>query len=475
MASAHGPRPRRLALWILALAGCCLLILTWNQRDSRLFFPPSWNLSAQQQYATPRSAWFLDGGFMRLDQDDPFASYYTVTTTIEPQTGDLGVRCDQTRMLGTTVLCDNKNVFMSLLRRYGRAGLEGETGSPETIVQDQNRSSNTMVNEAVRPPVLMDLAGKRALILGDSVDRETLVHLRDEVLNDTRYFSGCDMDDSEVLTNFDGSQGAPRMFVIPVEPSLSTSASRTIDSFDFARDVDVNRSPSSLSSRGPAVEHELELVNEADLRARSQVRIDFLHMYGTDEDDLWEDRQSHHQVTAWRSRDRLEKVKSMWGTEPDTYDVVFINFGLWELARYQRTAYDLYSSDDAIGLPQEWLEDYKDRLRVYVERVQTTWSDAKVVIRTVHDPRNNAGGWFRSANMDAGGVKRAPFTRLRVVQLRRAQLHVAQALGLDALNWADRMIGQDDAWLKDEIHPAVPGSLVLAEMYLRTLVETGAA
>ncbi|KAG7532133.1 hypothetical protein FFLO_03821 [Filobasidium floriforme] len=350
--------------------------------------------------------------------------------------------------------------YVTLLRQLDRAAAE-EGRQIETSEEEPSRSPIES-----RSPVLGDLAGKRALILGDSVDRYMLMYLRDEVTNDARYFSECDMDDSRVLKEFGWTQGAPRMMVIPIVPPPGT----TEQEFDFANDVDVNQSPEFLSSGRN--EAQVELVAKAKMRAQAQLRVDFMHMYGTDDDDLWEDRASHQEVTAWRTQDRLEKVKTMWGAEPDTYHAVFINFGLWELARYQRTAYDLHSSDDEIGLPQEWLEDFKNRLRMYVERVQTAWSQAKVVIRTIHDPRENAGGWFRSANMNAGGVRRAPFTRLRVVQLRRAQVQVAQELGLDVLHWADHMIGQDDSWLKDELHPGIPGSLVLAEMYLRMLAET---
>jgi hypothetical protein len=394
---------------------------------------------------------------MRLNRDDPFASYYTVSAEREER---LDMRCDEIRTVGSSILCDNTMAYMSLLRQLDRATAE-QAGQLETSEEEPSRSPIKS-----RSPVLADLAGKRALILGDSVDRYMLLYLRDEVMNDTRFFSECDMDDSRIFREFGWTQGAPRMMVVPVAPSPDT----TIQDFDFANDVDVNQSPEFLSSGRN--EAQVELVAKAKMRAQTQLRVDFMHMYGTDDDDLWEDRASHQEVTAWRTKDRLEKVKTMWGAEPDTYTAIFINFGLWELARYQRTAYNLHSSDNEIGLPQEWLEDFKNRLRMYVERVQTTWSQAKVVIRTIHDPRENAGGWFRSANMIAEKVRRAPFTRLRVVQLRRAQVQVAQELGLDVLHWADHMIGQDDSWLKDELHPGIPGSLVLAEMYLRMLAET---
>lgn len=399
---------------------------------------------------------------MRLDEEDPFASYYSVTG--ETLTSKQLLRCDRTRTVGSTVICDSTNSIVSQLRRYGgRPTVYDETGiSARGDTQHNESPSNDIPWIAEGSPTLSDLAGKRALILGDSVDRNMLYDLRETVLNDTAYFSGCDMDDSRVLQPFDGSQGAPRMMVIPIDRAPS-------EAFDFARDVDVNHSPSTVSDG-----QQVEDMSDISARALSQVRIDFLHMYGTDEEDLWEDRQSHHQVTAWRSKDRLEKVKSMWGTGPDTYSAVVINFGLWELARYQRTAYAVYAADDETGLPQEWLEDYKDRLRAYVATIRSTWSTAQVAIRTIHDPREGAGGWFRSANMDEGGVRSPPFTRLRVVQLRRAQLQVAEELGLNVLNWADHMIGQDASWLKDEIHPAVPGSLVLAEMYLRLLADTKA-
>jgi hypothetical protein len=394
---------------------------------------------------------------MRLNRDDSFASYYTFSPERDER---LDIRCDEIRALENSILCDNTMAYMSLLRQLDRVAAE-ESGQIETSKGEPSRSPIES-----RSPVLADLAGKRALILGDSVDRYMLLYLRDEVMNDTRFFAECDMDDSRVLKEFGWTQGAPRTMVIPVVPSPGTTG----QDFDFAKDVDVNHSPESLSNGRD--EARVDLMAKAKMRAQTQLRVDFMHMYGTDDDDLWEDRASHQEVTAWRTEDRLEKVKTMWGAESDPYNAIFINFGLWELARYQRTAYDLHQADDEIGLPQEWLEDFKDRLRMYVERVQTTWSQAKVVIRTIHDPRENAGGWFRSANMIAEGVRRAPFTRLRVVQLRRAQVQVAQELGLDVLHWADHMIGQDDSWLKDELHPGIPGSLVLAEMYLRMLAET---
>lgn len=399
---------------------------------------------------------------MRLNRNDPFASYYTVTVPQDP-IDNIDMRCDQTRTIGNAVLCESTMTLMSLLRRLSHPK---DNGLTEATSEDQT-SQNPGHPLHTRPPVLAELAGRRALILGDSVERYMLLTLQDEVLKDTRYFRQCDMDDSKVLYKYDWEQGPPRMMVIPVMPSGANGTER----FDFARDVDVNHSPSmqeygstEAATRSPA---------DVEKRARSQVRLDFMHMYGTDDDDLWEDRNSHFQATAWRSKDRIDKVGTMWGTEPDTYDTIFINFGLWELARYQRTAYILHSADEEIGLPQEWLEDYKHRIRMYVERLQKTWSQAKVVIRTIHDPRENAGGWFRSSDMNAGGVKKAPFTRLRVNQLRRAQIQVARDLGLDVLNWADHMIGQHESWLQDEVHPAVPGALILAEMYLRMLAGTG--
>jgi hypothetical protein len=401
---------------------------------------------------------------MRLKTDDPFGSYYTLTGVPgDPLPPTL--KCDQTWVMGNTAGCDNTIAFLSLLREHAQKLRLGSDDTADIAEKAEDPSQDLIASQA-RLPVLADLAGKRALILGDSVDRNTLYHFQDGILNDTRYFSGCDMDDSRILRPFNGEQGSPRMIVIPILP-LPTEMD-TSEPFNFEKDVDVNHSLEDVLEGA-----EVEASGLIRARAMSQLRIDFLHMYGTDDDDLWEDRQSHQGVTAWRSQDRLEKVKSMWGAAPDTYDAVFVNFGLWELARYQREAYTLHSTDDQIGLPQDWLEDYKERLRAYVERIQSTWLHAKVVIRTIHDPHEGAGGWFRSATMSEGGERHAPFTRLRVVQLRRAQLQVAAELELEVLNWADHMIGQDgDSWLRDDIHPAAAGSYVLGEMYLRSLAET---
>jgi hypothetical protein len=73
---------------------------------------------------------------MRLNRDDPFASYYTVSAERDER---LDMRCDEIRTVGSSILCDNTMAYMSLLRQLDRAAAE-QAGQLETSEEEPSRS-----------------------------------------------------------------------------------------------------------------------------------------------------------------------------------------------------------------------------------------------------------------------------------------------------------------------------------------------
>lgn len=343
-----------------------------------------------------RSAWLNDNGVLSLSPNPLDSVYRTMAGT----DGDTYTCDDVVTTESGTPICENRMV-------YSRALLAAS--EPAQLTPSTSH-------------ILASLAGKRVLLMGDSIERFLMVGFRDSVPNGT--FRTHTLSTPSTEGDFDGPGG--RVAILPTG------------------------------------------VEDAPLE------VDFLHYYGLDESVIWGgrlDRRDPNEV-AFAASERFEQMLEVW-PGADRYQVIVLDFGLCELARHQHEAYAEHGVDAYDGLPAEWVTDYIVRFRRMIQRARFAYPSARIVVRQLHGVAwYNAGGWFVPEDLPPETPRADAFTPLRVFQLRQAQAAVAAAEGVELFTWANRMLGQADGALLDTIQPAEPGMWVYAEMLLRLTAET---
>ncbi len=194
---------------------------------------------------------------------------------------------------------------------------------------------------------------------------------------------------------------------------------------------------------------------------------DFLHFYGLDEADIWQDKGSHESGGPATLTARFERLVEIWGH--NHYDVICLGSGLWDVARYQRESYTLYEKDDFIGLPVEFIEQWISSARHLISLIRTAFPNSRIVYRIIHNPRSSSGGWFLPPHLPSHIPKSQPFTPLRIHQMQQAQLALVESEGIEMIPFGLMTRGQDERWLKDDIHQGVAGSAILAELLMEKL------
>ncbi|BFZ62480.1 hypothetical protein YB2330_003574 [Saitoella coloradoensis] len=226
------------------------------------------------------------------------------------------------------------------------------------------------------------------------------------------------------------------------------------------------------------------------------LKVAWSFFYGFDETDMWQDKKSAYTAPGQfseRWRLSLEALKTI-----PTPNLVMVNAGFWELARFDRLYERAYKSEpdpptvsteflnEYIGLTTQWLADVR----------KAVGSSPRIRWRQTHYPGKATGSYFTIA-----GEKKKPRARFHEVKIRalnaaagvavqqaseaelRSRISWPEKPGLGELQddgsitiWpiGDIMSGWDTKlWVRDEIHQTADvGSFVFGESLMEYLARS---
>ncbi|KNE98787.1 hypothetical protein PSTG_07975 [Puccinia striiformis f. sp. tritici PST-78] len=293
--------------------------------------------------------------------------------------------------------------------------------------QDRNR-----VDKWGRPyPDLTFLRGKTILLIGDSVDRNSLEHLHELVHADVRSLSYHD------INRPPSKQWDPRS--TPWEVNLGLLNPRNYSNASAPNNL---RSFAGLNCK---------LING--------------FFYGLDDIDEFSVQSDWHPpgLAESRVRELYAPMMKKYGEEDGAGpSFIMLQSGLWDLAFFgRRNRQRNESTSDPLG--QEDLEWWQTRFRSLIKTIKFTWPDTPLWIRTTH----RIGEQFWAAHDWQAGLKHGLgkgfvnfFPDHRVHQIRQLQILVANQEGLPIFDFYNLWEGYQH--FQDKVHPLkVPGGVLM--------------
>ncbi|KAI9633991.1 uncharacterized protein MKK02DRAFT_38663 [Dioszegia hungarica] len=407
------------------IAGASILLVLSSAALYNRADPVTWLASSKSSppIIGSTSAWHHDRGFLDYRGDDEMQSKYDVIGI------EGGYKCDEVIQVGNGTVCRSPlRIMKSLLASLKGTG-EGGIGTID------GTDSNSI------------LAGKRLLIVGDSLDRywiENLVEMTHgfyENVNtaqpQTRAGQGLEARDL---------RHSCKVAIIPVRPSTSQSEGESMHA------------------------HYIDRYTSEHRRSPDHLRIDFVFSHGLINGGL---PHPFPNATALTTEALADQVGGDLSDEFDEgYDAISLGFGLWDLAGFQRLAYLSDLKDDHPGLTLEWIVEYGAAYAGYVEYLREVYGrDVPILARLLHDT-GPAFFWDNHglpSEVKSQVEQSNTFKPLRQAQLRNAQKQLAEKLGLQAHAFAKRFEGQGLNFTVDGIHPGRPANLIYMEMLFRAL------
>lgn len=354
------------------------------------------------------SSWFNNDGLLEWDRSIGFDT--TWTTFSSPR-----YTCDETVMVGDREACQSGIKVLQAL---------------SDNMQAQQRVLGGMEPEELEDTaqVIGALKGKRILIAGDSTDRNSFADLI-AMLHSRPY--------------------------MPAHPVFGAAAALI-----------------PIASHPSDVQHAAELEATFELSPTTpspHLRIDQTFLVGTLAD---------RDIDGYGPCDpavRLESLAQAVGAVKDgralpVYDAVYINAGLWDMAAIQRQTLNLHRDDPYPGLTPAQVDQYETGLHTLVDTAKRMFPGAAIVMRTLHDTNSTLFAGPAHPNDMTGVEHQHTFKPLRAVQMRQAQIRVAEKTGVGINPFASRMLGQGDI-TTDSVHPNLQANMVQLELLLRHLVE----
>ncbi len=404
-----------------------------------------WSLSVDQSYlrkvvpfrygwaesALP-SAWFCDVGFTRFFPDDGWKITYDVPLAISQGR----YSCDTVveSATGPKYCQSNMDILKNLVRHLEIHATYLSKVNDVTVEVDPGEFATLQDSLDATYRELSDLAGKRILIIGDSIDRNWLNDLA--ALMPPPYSRHCTdrlLSETVVMDKIYGS----KVCIYPIVSKLQH--------IPVATQLQIN----DLTTYG----------SRQDIGPGEYLHLDFLFSFGILD-------QLAASIAEWvpslsppfRLSDRIEVVKEWWGCDvdnarPNRYDAIFLNSGYWDIKA-------LHDSRDPRwlingGLSTEAIELYETQFRDLVHRLKSMYgSSIPMYLRLVHDIHH-----------------RTDMSAIAVRDLRTAQIAIARTLDLHIHPFAHRMEGRDLSYQYDEIHPGPVGNMINMELFLRFVRE----
>jgi hypothetical protein len=184
--------------------------------------------------------------------------------------------------------------------------------------------------------------------------------------------------------------------------------------------------------------------------------------YGYDEWDIWRDKMGTWSAPGTFEK-RWEELKKAYKTLPKEPEVVTVNFGLWELARFDKLK---ESAEDPQEVDQGFVEEYISSTEGLLRRVrELAGNKARVVWRQMHTPKIEDGSyWVDKKTGKGGNRKRFAARKVRVLNLaagevvarvnERERERKSKGNKIDWWQVGDLMAPYPHGWwLRDDIHP----------------------
>jgi hypothetical protein len=395
------------------------------------------------------SAWLSDQGYIRFNNSEKWNTHYDVA-----KSDAAGFTCDEETVLSSgRIVCRNRLEVMAGLaanvqaqdkRMIAQAGAGDSSGA---VGFEDDEATFTDSYEA-----LSGIAGKRLLIVGDSVDRNWITQLVDIAYpssfytnlflaapnNPQTWIATHTAQDPSAATR----QGisAPSKFkhecgvaIFPIapRPSLSTSAEELAKSFTPHYTAEYRRNPHHF-------------------------RIDFAFVMGI----LFEGKSASMPANT---TDRMAIWKDLVGGDVGDR---------WDLAGYQQRRFIQYLADDDPDISMEWLDEYTDAYERFIGQLRLTYGQhVPIYIRLTHDTAPANMRYIQDIPADIMAKinqNTVTFRPLRLKQIRQAQLNVARATGSGVQPFARRFDGVA-AYTFDGTHPDVASNMVHVETIFRQL------
>jgi len=444
------------------------------------FSTSSWSVTPP----TLPSAWLSDDGHLDFRLGGDFRSRYTLL-----QEYSSGYSCDEEEILadGQRVCHNTVSALRSLwsnvraqqryladekVREDARiAGKEEGVVAPLDHLDATNRLQAEEFSETFKN--ISSIAGKRILVIGDSLDRNWIT----ELVGKTAPSSHHRNHDLSSYVPADATPLAPRS-----SPSNSTDLGpvqalnkRRTGFFECSTAVIPIAPSPSLSSDRIAIGETFIPPFTRDLPgADHQFRVDFFFALGVHNEGAKPSRRGN-------TSDRVEALRQVIGGgkgdhDSRPYDAITVNFGLWDLVGFQRRAYLATAADKELGLTFEWIAEYTQTCQRFIQSLRDTYgSHTPIYFRLVHVTGpgligRDLLGLPPKLHALATAEMVPTFKPLRVAQLRRAQIDLAKSMGMTTINFARRFEGYGTEMARDGTHPKPEADQVYAELLLRQLM-----
>ncbi|KAF8461007.1 hypothetical protein BDZ91DRAFT_384016 [Kalaharituber pfeilii] len=169
---------------------------------------------------------------------------------------------------------------------------------------------------------------------------------------------------------------------------------------------------------------------------RQNLTLSNYFFYGFDEEDMWMDKKSTYTVPApytdrWQAfTAAYETLYGPGGVFNGTMapDLVFVNMGLWELARFDRIDEQSHRNDprgspepeEPLTVTKEFVDEFVHKTVDHLVRVRKLVGDkARIRWRQMHTPIISSGPYFKDANGNTQ-KSRARFGAVKVKILNEA-------------------------------------------------------
>lgn len=375
-----------------------------------------------------RSNWFNDNGYLDFDLQ---TGWNTSWNTIVPTnaTFSRAFHCDETSQ--TT---DGHEVCVSKMRLLQT--LQNNLLAQQDMLQAPTAHALRTLKDTAQS--LDFLRGRRALILGDSIDRD-MVLAWSNLCPESTYLQQFLIHDEEAH-----HEGWQRMevasLIIPIAADVS--------------EVESNKT----------LQRAFEVAYTAT-QPTHHFRLDFTFLIGSMSDKPFD-------FGPFNPDERISRMMKLLGTSgPESYDYVSLNFALWDLAAIQRSSLQALRADPYKGIKPDYLARYADGLNYQAKRLKSLFPGAHLSLRLIHEITSEMHASPADAD-NMNDIQSIPtFKPLRLVQIRNAQIATAQRLHLDTNPFALRMMGQGSNFTVDTVHPAGPANKLVIELILRQLAE----
>ncbi|WAQ90718.1 hypothetical protein PtA15_13A117 [Puccinia triticina] len=424
-------------LLLVSLSTLSVLIDYWTQAQIyKLRYPwtvspssTSWKATARAYLGLPACDPFAEPGTLAFNE-----SFYNDAAWI-PLTPSCSPAPDY---LSALRLLRDVPISLSLAQREALIRRPTAPRPPAAVGEEaQNGFDRQAFDLWGRPyPDLAFLRGKTILLLGDSVDRNSLEHLHQLLHADVRSLHYTD------IHHPPPADWDPRS--TPWEVNLGILNPRP---YSNASEPDNHRAFAGLNCK---------LLNG--------------FFYGLDDIDEFAVQADWHGpgLAESRVRELYEPMMRAYGNEDgEGPALIMLQSGLWDLAFFgRRNRQNNETTDTPLGAEQ--LDWWQARFRSLIRTIKYTWPDTPLWIRTTH----RIGDQFWAAHDWQAGLKHGLgkgfvnfFPDHRVHQIRQMQLFLAREEGLPVFDFYSIWEGYQK--FQDKVHPLkVPGGVLMNQALL---------